>query len=212
MLDLACGPGNVSHFIQALILEIEITCVDLSQEMLDLAEENDYLGVVKIIKQQIESKKLIKKLIKASRLGDLEKVKELVEQGSKVNQEDKNGNTALIYAEEKGHLGTAEYLRQKMNELNELCAAAEAGHLDIVKTLIEHGADVNAVAREGWTALLIAADYGHFGIVKTLIEHGADVNAVGKDFMIALLNTTNVAHSDIAEYLIKQKMEAKSKV
>ena len=38
LLDLVCGPGNVSHFIQNLIPDLQISCVDLSQEMLELAK------------------------------------------------------------------------------------------------------------------------------------------------------------------------------
>ncbi len=39
LLDLACGPGNVAAFIKSIIPGIEITCVDLSPEMLDLAQK-----------------------------------------------------------------------------------------------------------------------------------------------------------------------------
>jgi ankyrin repeat protein len=54
--------------------------------------------------------------------------------------------------------------------------AAGEGHLEIVKLLLEHGADVNAkTAYE--TALHLAAEKGHLEIVKFLLEHGADVNA-----------------------------------
>jgi len=38
MLDLACGPGNVSVFVKKMIPDIKITCVDLSEKMLQLAE------------------------------------------------------------------------------------------------------------------------------------------------------------------------------
>lgn len=38
LLDLACGPGNVSAFILDLLPNIDITCVDLSDKMLDLAK------------------------------------------------------------------------------------------------------------------------------------------------------------------------------
>lgn len=38
LLDLACGPGNVSAFIQKILPEIKITCVDLSREMLDIVQ------------------------------------------------------------------------------------------------------------------------------------------------------------------------------
>jgi ubiquinone/menaquinone biosynthesis C-methylase UbiE len=39
LLDLACGPGNVSSFIKTLEPNIEITCVDLSNEMLKIARD-----------------------------------------------------------------------------------------------------------------------------------------------------------------------------
>lgn len=38
ILDLASGPGNVSAYIKKLIPEVEITCVDLSDEMLKIAK------------------------------------------------------------------------------------------------------------------------------------------------------------------------------
>lgn len=38
LLDLACGPGNVSAFIKNMLPDIEITCVDLSEKMLELAK------------------------------------------------------------------------------------------------------------------------------------------------------------------------------
>lgn len=37
LLDLACGPGNVSAFIQKVLPDVEMSCVDLSDEMLVLA-------------------------------------------------------------------------------------------------------------------------------------------------------------------------------
>lgn len=38
LLDLACGPANVSSFIQKLSPGINISCVDLSEDMLQLAK------------------------------------------------------------------------------------------------------------------------------------------------------------------------------
>jgi ankyrin repeat protein len=67
--------------------------------------------------------------------------------------------------------------------------AAGEGHLEIVKLLLEHGADVNAkTAYE--TALHLAAGEGHLEIVKLLLEHGADVNA-----KTAVRNMTYCWHS-----------------
>jgi ankyrin repeat protein len=55
--------------------------------------------------------------------------------------------------------------------------AAWNGHLEIVKLLLEHGADVNAKMEGLGTALHLAASNGHLEIVKLLLENGADVNA-----------------------------------
>lgn len=40
LLDLACGPGNVSAYIRTLLPRIRISCVDLSDAMLSLAQQN----------------------------------------------------------------------------------------------------------------------------------------------------------------------------
>lgn len=52
------------------------------------------------------------------------------------------------------------------------CAAA-AGHLDIVKLLISHGAKVNSTTRTNSTPLRAACFDGHLEIVKYLVAHKA---------------------------------------
>jgi ankyrin repeat protein len=55
--------------------------------------------------------------------------------------------------------------------------AAVEGHLEVVKLLIAHGADVNAPeAFYNRTALHGAAWFNHHEIVQMLIENGADLN------------------------------------
>lgn len=60
-----------------------------------------------------------------------------------------------------------------------LQAAAKTGDLDVVKELLDNGADVTANAGpvNGRTALQAAAENGHFELVKSLISKGADLNA-----------------------------------
>jgi len=56
-----------------------------------------------------------------------------------------------------------------------LYIAAQKGHLDVVKTLIEHGARVDAATTDGATPLYIACQNGQIEVVKYLIEKGANV-------------------------------------
>ncbi|KAI1452157.1 hypothetical protein F4805DRAFT_448633 [Annulohypoxylon moriforme] len=57
---------------------------------------------------------------------------------------------------------------------NALTAAAYDGTINIIRLLLEAGADVNA--SEGW-AIQTAAAEGHYDVVLELLNHGADVNA-----------------------------------
>ena len=73
---------------------------------------------------------------------------------------------ALIHwtAEQKGHL---------------LQIAVERGYIDIIKEMLDAGADVNTPAAyyRGRTALQMAAEKGLTDIVTLLLSYGADVNA-----------------------------------
>jgi hypothetical protein len=51
------------------------------------------------------------------------------------------------------------------------------GHAGIVKELLDKGAAVDAVDKDGATALYVAARDGHLTIVKELLANGAKVNS-----------------------------------
>ena len=66
----------------------------------------------------------------------------------------------------------------KKEKKKALYRAAENGHAEIAKVLIQNGANVNAVDKNKRTALYRAASNGHVDVAKVLILNGADVNAV----------------------------------
>ncbi|ORX85834.1 ankyrin, partial [Anaeromyces robustus] len=51
-----------------------------------------------------------------------------------------------------------------------------SGNEDLVKYLIEHGADINKENRGGETPLFLACRSGNKNLVKYLIDLGADIN------------------------------------
>ena len=68
-----------------------------------------------------------------------------------------------------------------------LVEAASKGDTDKVQALLAKGADVNAKAYNGYTALMSAAWGGHTDIVQALLAKGADVNAKQKNGSTALM-------------------------
>ncbi|WP_298221058.1 ankyrin repeat domain-containing protein [Flavobacterium sp.] len=56
-----------------------------------------------------------------------------------------------------------------------LCIAIQKGEFDLVKKLIEYGADVNEKSF-GMTPLMVAARYNKTEIIKFLLANGANVN------------------------------------
>src|SRR5215212_10237365 len=68
--------------------------------------------------------------------------------------------------------------RADVNARNEhgmtaLMRAAYHGRAEMVRALLDHGADPNITRNDKFTALSLAAFFGHSEIVEMLIDHGA---------------------------------------
>ncbi len=89
-----------------------------------------------------------------------------------------------------------------------LLAAVRANDLARVKQLVGQGADVDQVARDGNTPLLIAAKFGYTEIIRTLLEKGADPNKVDR-----LMKATPghkagfFGHAEITRLLVKHGLK-----
>ncbi|GMG09608.1 unnamed protein product [Aspergillus oryzae] len=62
------------------------------------------------------------------------------------------------------------------DEQTPLGVASEEGNLEIVRTLLEQGADVTMADIDGWTPIYTASHIGHTEVVRLLIENGSNVN------------------------------------
>lgn len=87
----------------------------------------------------------------ATRQGDLEQVRRLLEQGVDIDSKDEHGQTALMHA-------------------------AHEGRTELVRLLIDRGADMNVTAKYNFTALMLSLIAHHPEIARTLIEAGAEAD------------------------------------
>ena len=54
--------------------------------------------------------------------------------------------------------------------------ASQHGHSEVVKTLIEHGAQVDMQDKNGMSSLMLASQNGHNDIVKVILNKISQVN------------------------------------
>ena len=80
--------------------------------------------------------------------------------------------------------------------------AAKDGDAELVKLLIDAGADVNKANEKGETPLYWAAANGRTECVKLLIDAGADVNKADKDGRTPLILAAYYGHAECVKLLI----------
>mmetsp|Transcript_12030 Transcript_12030/g.23635 ORF Transcript_12030/g.23635 Transcript_12030/m.23635 type:complete len:357 (-) Transcript_12030:154-1224(-) len=161
-----------------------------------------------------------RKLLVAAGWGDLKVVKEMLEQGARVEIKNIHGETAMIFSARYGHREVVRYLVEHGKARVEtrdnegrmaLINAAANGHLDVVKYLIEN-AKANVMARDwrGSTPLTYSSAHGHLDLVKYLIEEAkAKVDATNCYAVTALNSGVENGHLGVVRYLVE---EAKSQV
>ncbi len=119
-------------------------------------------------------------LMIASSCGATKNMQVLIEAGADVNAQDKYRQTALIYAknaEAVRILVTAGADKDHIDGMGDsrLKSAAENGQIEVVKTMLELGADPN-VSSTGETPLHRAIGSDQLEIAQLLLEAGADPN------------------------------------
>jgi ankyrin repeat protein len=151
-------------------------------------------------------------LHEAAALGQLERVKELVEnEPSQAKSYSPDGFPVMALAAVFGHLEVAEYLFGKGAEVNAaatngtgynaLTGAVASGHTAIVSWLLANGADPNYRYGDGYSPLLTAAANGHLGILSILLAGGADLHAKTNDGKTALGFAQQRGHAEVTEFL-----------
>ena len=105
--------------------------------------------------------------------GDLDVVRLFVEAGMDVNVQPYSSTVAHI-AETKADALEAVLFSQPGDEDDDtaLMKAARQGHIEVVRFLVEQGADLNTRNRQEQDALILAAAGGHLAVATFLIDRG----------------------------------------
>jgi hypothetical protein len=150
-------------------------------------------------------------LAAAARSGDLNEVRELIAAGATVDEPERDGSTAALWAAYQSDLEMLAALIGAGADLDAanrlgmtpLLQAARTGDTPVIRALLEGGADLDAATREGETPLMAAARAGSIDAVRLLLEQGSDPNAT-EDYQgqTALMWAAAEGHADIVGVLL----------
>lgn len=127
--------------------------------------------------------------------------------GANINaQTEETQETALTLACCGGFLDVADFLIKngailELGASTPLMEASQEGHLDLVRYLLECGADVHAQTTSADTALTYACENGHTDVADLLLQFGANLVSIKKKFSVQKF--TNYFHLIIRSMNLK---------
>lgn len=149
-------------------------------------------------------------LMAAIAMDQTEKAVILIEAGADLNVKDGHYQTALIYAMEKKNMPVIKaMLKAKPNLelqtkwMTPIWFAIHDGNFELVKMLLEAGANVNSPNENGETPIFVSASTGDADMMKLLLSHKADAKAVSNDGSTPLMFAASQGNPAVMELLIK---------
>lgn len=89
--------------------------------------------------------------------------------------------------------------------ITNLMYASRDGKYEMVRLLLDYGANVNHKSYYGITALMFASTHGHYEIIKLLLDKGASVNEVDHDSRhSALMTAAYEGHIQVVKLLLER--------
>lgn len=124
-------------------------------------------------------------MVEAAEAGDIERIRQFLDEGFDVNTVMHGDGTPLIGAAGGGHIELVRFLIERGADVNlaspgdgnPLIAASASGHAHIARLLLDEGARIDEMVFGDENPLINAAWSGHEKVVELLIRRGADVNA-----------------------------------
>ena len=122
------------------------------------------------------------------KLDDSKIVKALLDNGAKVDEQDESGETALMWASERGNL-------------------------DIDAVLLDKNASIDKESPTRSTALMFASRFGRLGIVVLLVERGADIHHKNVAGDTELMNASRIGKkSGLLSFYLEKVLIFKRKI
>ena len=181
------------------------------EELLKAVEKGDAAEVGRQLDRGLDPNTTDKEgntiLMMAARLGHLELASLLIGRKASVARQTPAGDTALLMASLGGRLEMAKLLVNAGAPVGggsgwqPLHYAAFSGASDIVRFLIERGADKNAVAPNGYTPLMLAVRNGSAEAARVLLVEDADVGHRGPAGETALSLAQRSGDASLVELL-----------
>lgn len=138
---------------------------------------------------------------------------ELLKEGSDVNAAQGDGMTALHWAALRNDLELTETLlysganvgaTTRLGAYTPLVLASKTGGADVIRALLDAGADAKTATSTGVTALMFASASGNLESVRLLLEHGARVEAVeSSGSETALMFAAAYDRADVIDLLVE---------
>ncbi|XP_063705994.1 ankyrin repeat and KH domain-containing protein mask-like isoform X2 [Culicoides brevitarsis] len=147
-------------------------------------------------------------LMEAAREGHEEMVALLLSQGANINaQTEETQETALTLACCGGFLEVTDYLIKhgadiELGASTPLMEAAQEGHIELVRFLLENRANVHAQTQTGDTALAYACENGHTDVAEILLMYGAELEHESEGGRTPLMKACRAGHLCTVKFLL----------
>jgi ankyrin repeat protein len=203
---------------QAIVLLLVLTFYSSVQaaayeDLLRAAELGDATGVEGMVAKGMDPNTADAKgntlLMIAAREGHKDVVWALVRRKANANRRNQYGDTALMIASLRGDREIARMLIEfggaqvKHSGWAPIHYAAFQDKPEMIRYLVSKGADKEALAPNGYTALMLAARGGHTDATRALLYEDVDINSRNKEGETALRIAKLRNHAGVAELLTR---------
>ena len=142
-------------------------------------------------------------LLEAVSSRNIDEINYIIDRGADIDTRDKYGGTPIHNALESS-------VTRQLRNIDEWSedGISETSNVDIVKILLDRGADIEAKNNVGNTPLIEAASIGDIDSLKALLNRGADIEAKNNDGNTSLIEAKTV---DILKVLIDRGADIEAK-